>query len=151
MSNGSDGRPIRLHWDEDRCTTCMSCMVVCAERHVGMSAASQSRIWVLPDLLGADYTAEYCRQCKNAPCAVACPEEAIQLDDSVGAWLVDLDLCTGCGQCVEECPFDAIKLDPISGMAMKCDLCLGATWCVEVCQTNALSVRGRSQEAGNAE
>ena len=93
------------------------------------------------DLMGADYTAEYCRQCKKAPCAAACPEEAIHFDERLRAWFVDESLCTGCGQCIEACPFNAMHLDPTAGVAAKCDLCLGATHCVEVCPADALTVK----------
>ncbi len=142
MSETVHAKPVRIHWDKNKCTTCMSCVVVCAERHTGMSALSRSRIQIRVDLPGGDYTAEYCRQCKNAPCAAACPEEAIQFDERLRTWLVDEDVCTGCGQCIEACPFNAIQLDPTTGLAAKCDLCLGATRCVEICPANALVVKG---------
>ena len=142
-------KPVRIHWDKKKCTNCLSCVVVCSERHTGMSAPSRARLRIHVDVLDGDYSAEYCRQCRNALCAAACPEEAIQFDDQLRAWLVDDDLCTGCGECVEPCPFDAIWLDPITGLAAKCDLCLGKTRCVEICPPEALSVKGRDEEAGD--
>ena len=137
-----------ISWHRDLCTTCQSCMVVCSERHTGISSMTRSRIRVLPDPLGGDCTAEYCRQCKNAPCSEACPEGAIRFDDRIRVWLVEDDLCTGCGECVAACLFDAVKLDLVSGLASKCDLCMGAAWCVEVCPTNALTLRGRHEGDG---
>lgn len=139
-------RPVSIRWDKEKCTTCLSCMVVCAERHTGVSALSRSRIRVLPQVLGGDYGAEYCRQCRNAPCAAACPEEAIQFDQQLRTWIVHAERCTGCGACVEACPFDAIQVDQVSGVAAKCDLCAGAAWCVQACPTGALTVAGRARE-----
>ena len=144
-------KPIRLHWDKNRCTDCMSCTVVCSERHLGMSAPSRSRIRIHVDVLGGGHRAEYCRQCRNALCAADCPDEAIGFDDQLRAWLVDDDLCTGCGLCVEACPFDAIWLDPDTGLAVKCDLCLGATRCVEIYPPNALVLKGQTDEGDDDE
>jgi pyruvate formate lyase activating enzyme len=49
--------------------------------------------------------------------------------------------CEGCGECVEACPLDAIKL--VEGVAQIdrsiCDLCME---CVEACPTGALEVTG---------
>jgi Fe-S-cluster-containing hydrogenase component 2 len=72
---------------------------------------------------------------------------AITFDEGLRAWLLDEDLCTGCGDCVVACPFDAIWLDPISGLAFKCDLCSGAVRCVEVCPSKALTIRGLEKES----
>ena len=83
-------RPLRIDWEKTKCTNCMSCAVVCSERHTGMSAPWRSHIRILVNLLGGDYTAEYCRQCQAAPCAAACPTEAIQFDEQVRAWRPDL-------------------------------------------------------------
>ena len=37
-----------------------------------------------------------------------CPVEAIRIEDELA--LVDADVCTECGLCVEECPNEAISL-----------------------------------------
>ncbi len=141
MSETVSVRPLRLDWDKAKCTNCMSCTVVCSERHVGMSAPTRSHIRILVDVLRGDYAAEYCRQCQPAPCAAACPTEAVLLDDQVRAWRVDDSLCVACGACVEACAYHAIRLDSVSGLAAKCDACLGAWRCVEICPTAALLVR----------
>jgi Fe-S-cluster-containing hydrogenase component 2 len=133
--------PLQIDWDKAKCTNCMSCVVVCSERHTGMSAPSRSHIRILVDLFQGDYAAEYCRQCQAAPCAAACPTEAIRLDGQARAWRVDDSLCVACGACAEACAYRAIRLDPVTGLASKCDLCLGAWRCVEICPTAALSVR----------
>ena len=151
MSEAVKVKPVRLRWDVKRCTGCLSCVIVCSERHTGMSAPSRARIQVLVDPLGSEIAAHYCRQCVNAPCAAACPEEAIEYDEELRAWLVDDDLCTGCGLCIEACPFEAIRLDPYTNLAIKCDLCEGAMRCVEICPAGALSVRGREGEVTDDE
>ncbi|MBU0493468.1 MAG: 4Fe-4S binding protein [Chloroflexi bacterium] len=31
--------------------------------------------------------------------------------------------CLGCGDCVDACPYGAIQVDPVTGLASKCDFC----------------------------
>jgi Fe-S-cluster-containing hydrogenase component 2 len=134
-------RPVHIAWDNAKCSNCLSCVVVCAERHTGLSAPSRSRIQVHIDALSDDCTADYCRQCADAPCAAVCPQKAIGYDDQVRAWRVDEKLCVGCGTCGKTCPFNAIRVHRATGLAAKCDLCLGAAWCVAICPPHALSVQ----------
>jgi Fe-S-cluster-containing hydrogenase component 2 len=63
--------------------------------------------------------------------------------------MVDEDVCTGCGQCVEACPFHAIEIGPDSERATKCDLCGGKFWCVQSCPPAALSIRGQREAIGD--
>jgi len=131
--------PIHIEWEKAKCSNCLSCMVVCAERHTGTSAPARAHIRILVDLLlDSDVSAQYCRQCVDAACAEACPEEAIAFDDTFRAWLVDEDKCMACGMCVDACPYEAIVIDPVTDVAAKCDLCRGAVRCVEICPTAAL-------------
>ena len=145
MLNGEKAQRVRIDWDGSQCTGCLSCVVVCSERHTGMSAPSRARIQVIVDPLGGELAATWCRQCPEAPCAEACPEQAISLDERVRAWLVDDALCIGCGACVEACSFGAILMDPFTETAIKCDLCMGTPHCVEVCPAHALGIRGQEE------
>jgi len=126
-------------------------MIVCSERHTGASSLTRARIRIDLDFLGSDLDAQYCRQCKKAACSQACPVEAIRFRADIGAWLVDEDLCTGCGQCVEACSFHAIQLGGDSGRAFKCDLCAGQAWCVQVCPSGALTIRGQREGVSDVE
>ena len=49
-----------------------------------------------------------CFECDN--CYAACPEDAIiKLGPNEG-YEIKLDLCTGCGICVEQCPCHAMEM-----------------------------------------
>jgi len=55
---------------------------------------------------------------------------------------IDVDLCNGCGLCVESCPMDVIRMDEKGEKAVirypaDCMLCL---YCERVCAQNAIYV-----------
>jgi anaerobic carbon-monoxide dehydrogenase iron sulfur subunit len=131
--------PAHIEWEKEKCSNCLSCVVVCSERHTGTSTPSRAHIRITVDLLlDNDISARYCRQCVDAACAEACPEDAIAFDETVRAWLVDEESCMTCGACVDACPYEAIVIDPVTDTAAKCDLCGGAVRCVEICPPGAL-------------
>jgi len=51
-----------------------------------------------------------------------CPESAIEERED-GVVILDQEKCSACGLCANECPYNAISLDPESGLAYKCNLC----------------------------
>ncbi|MBW2142254.1 MAG: FAD-dependent oxidoreductase, partial [Deltaproteobacteria bacterium] len=50
--------------------------------------------------------------------------------------------CTGCGVCVEVCPFNAIQLDENEKAVVNEALCKGCGTCVSSCRSGAPSLRG---------
>jgi len=51
-----------------------------------------------------------CFECDN--CFAACPETAIIRLGPTHGYRIDMDLCTGCAVCVEQCPCHAMELVP---------------------------------------
>jgi len=45
------------------------------------------------------------------------------LRDEPGIVLVDNDICIGCKECIEACPFGAMQFNEDTELAVKCDLC----------------------------
>lgn len=56
--------------------------------------------------------------------------------------VIDESECTGCGDCIERCPVNAISLEEIASVGR--DRCLGCGLCAAVCANNAISVELRS-------
>jgi Fe-S-cluster-containing hydrogenase component 2 len=115
-------------------------MVACSLAHEGLVIPSRARIQVVVDPFSGTHAIHYCRQCRQAACAQACPQEAISQNED-GVWVVDAALCTGCGACVAACTFQAILLPQGCDVALKCDTCDGDPACVASCPRGALTWR----------
>jgi len=119
----------RLRIDEAACWGCLTCEVACKQENeipiglkiirVGETEPSD------PELHRNDYTftVTLCRHCPDAPCAAACPVEAIKQRED-GIVVLDETQCTGCQACVEACPYHAIAFDEKRDIALKCNLCV---------------------------
>ncbi len=53
--------------------------------------------------------------------------------------IVDPEKCTGCGDCVEECPTDAIELKEEKAVVNE-EECVDCGACVDVCPVEAISM-----------
>jgi formate dehydrogenase iron-sulfur subunit len=137
--------------DTDRCVGCEACVVAC---HAGRELAagqmySQVREVVfgrLPDLRGA-FVHQRCFHCAEAACVAVCPTGALRKQDGLTA--VDADLCSGCGYCVDACPYGVPRL--VGGIVSKCTGCLDLVqegkepWCVQTCPSDALQIGPRDE------
>ena len=55
------------------------------------------------------------------------------------AAIIDRNLCTGCGQCVDTCPVEAISLvDDIA--VVDAELCVDCGQCIDACPVEAISL-----------
>lgn len=52
---------------------------------------------------------------------------------------IDADKCTGCGECIESCPLDAIEMQDDKAVVDE-DVCGDCGACVDVCPSEAISV-----------
>jgi Pyruvate/2-oxoacid:ferredoxin oxidoreductase delta subunit len=57
----------------------------------------------------------------------------------------DESICTGCGDCVEACPINAIELDADSNPVVDEAVCLGCGVCALGCETEAMRLVARKQ------
>jgi len=141
-----------------KCQGCQRCMLACSLVHEGEANLSLSRIQVMQNILEKwpdDIKIVQCRQCVDPECVKSCPSGALFIDTENGnIRVVNEEECTGCGLCVEACPFtpSRINISIRTGKAIKCDLCLhtpywdkkggpdGRQACIEVCPQKAIKL-----------
>ena len=121
--------------DPEICTGCMICVTTCSMFYFKVISPSQSRVRVMRVEPGLDFPL-FCRNCEDAPCIEACPENAIQRT-AKGIVFVHTNDCKGHGECVSACPYNAITINPDTGKAIKCIQC---GHCVKRCPVNAIWV-----------
>jgi len=130
---------ITLVIDKNNCMGCHACEIACKQEHeLGVGPRLIRVIEQTPDFIPI-----YCHHCVDAACKDACPVEAIARNQQ-GIILIDSNLCTGCGECIEACPFTAMQFDYIRKIAVKCDLCVERIEekllpaCIAVCPTQCI-------------
>ena len=107
--------------------------MVCTLHHEGKIWPEASRVRVFM-LIPTIEVPHLCAQCDDAPCIPSCPVDALSISEKTGAILVDRDLCTACGICIDACPGRVPALHPKEDYVLICDLCDGDPRCVKVCQ-----------------
>ena len=131
--------------DTTKCTGCESCVDLCSGRKAGLFSEKTSRVRILKDEARAVFIPLLCEHCQEHPCVDACPVGAIQCDMGVSIFQGDEKVCTGCGACVEVCPYHGIFVS--DGVALKCDFCGGEPACVAICYPKALQYVDATDEA----
>jgi Fe-S-cluster-containing hydrogenase component 2 len=139
----------RLWVRREICSGCRACEVACVAFNEGGFGTAASRIHVTKiEALGIDQP-HVCRLCDRAPCVIACPTGALYRDGTTGAVLLNADVCIGCAECVDACPFGVVTLHPRIGQPLICDLCAGDPACVKRCATGALMFDEANSAAQN--
>ena len=172
-------------YDATRCTACRGCQAACKQwnendEFIPVETKVQSVNWGSyenpPDLSPTTwlkmkfreiepggkvrwlFTRRSCMHCTDAGCVKVCPSKALYHHE-LGFVAYNKDLCTGCGYCIEACPFDVPRSDRnlLTGIAKmdKCTLCttpgldrIAEGWepaCVKTCPTNALQYDDRDK------
>lgn len=123
----------------DLCTGCKSCVVACSLASFKVFDEDRSHIKILREESRGLSVPLTCEQCRNPPCARACPVGAIIRNHDLGLVRISLEKCTGCGSCRRVCPISSDVITVIERKAYKCELCDGDPECVKACTTGAIT------------
>jgi len=138
-----------LLFNPDECLGCFACEVACKQEH-GLQAGEH---WIRifkegPIKTGRKWALKFisrrCRHCGRPACQEACPVGAIS-KRSDGIVLFSEELCIGCKDCIEVCPFGAPQYNVEKDIVRACNLCVERIdrglkpSCVHHCPTKALS------------
>lgn len=113
--------------DHGSCWGCKACEVACKQENrspdgINLIHVTEDGPRMVGDKLDFAYRVNTCHHCQEPYCVSACPEETIVKRED-GIVILDEEACSGCGLCIDECPYDAISFDPERGVAHKCNLC----------------------------
>ena len=116
--------------DFEKCTGCRVCEIACSLKHKGTCSPVKAAIRITKWEKDGVHVPIVCQLCDTSLCEAGCPSNAIFLDTTTGAMLVNESRCVGCQMCIATCPFGAASLDPDIRKMIKCNLCEGNPACV---------------------
>jgi len=166
-------------YDATKCTACRGCQAACKQWNgndegAGEQTASNGSYENPPDLSPSTwlkmrfteveeagkirwlFTRQACMHCTDAGCVKVCPNGTLYHNE-LGFVEYNKDTCTGCGYCIDACPFKVPRSDRnlITGIA-KMDKCTACTTqgldrvhadmepaCVKTCPPGALDYGDR--------
>jgi len=141
-------KQIGLFLDARRCIQCHACEVACKAANGVEFSVQWRRVmnrWQgsYPHVVNWNLSLS-CLHCAQPACRDACSTGAIFKRTQDGIVIVDANLCCGCRQCYEACPYDVPQFGADGTMQM-CNLC--SNWlqegddppCVSTCPADALA------------
>ena len=162
-------------YDTTRCTGCRGCEVACKQWNGNATYTPASpatsrdlspQTWLRIECgeagdsgkLRQIFTRYACMHCTDAACVKVCPNGSLY-HHTLGFVAYNKDTCTGCGYCIDACPFHVPRStrNILTGIAKmdKCTFCttqgldrIGEGWepaCVKTCPPKALKYGDRDE------
>ena len=102
------------------CTRCHSCIEQCETGELPLFELERTQPWTIQAEIQTNCLTQKGIECRS--CQDACEPYAIRFAphlSGIAKPTVDLDKCTGCGECVRGCPVDAIRITPAARPEMR--------------------------------
>ena len=129
--------------DLDKCIGCDTCAIACKSenntRPVTSPMTFKNNRGVLPDHVSyrwvvkkesgvypnpvVTFVTSSCNHCQSPGCMASCPTGAITKRASDGVVIINQDLCTGCKNCIQACPYGAPQFNSATLKVEKCTFC----------------------------
>ena len=121
--------------DVERCVGCQACMFACARR-LGEGGLATSCIGIhSAGGIRKGFVVVVCRACADPPCARVCPTDALHVREGGGVRL-KAELCIGCHNCAEVCPFQAVFWNVEED---KPQICVYCAYCAPYCPYDVIA------------
>ncbi len=107
--HAGDGSFVQIRFDAAGCSLCGECASACPTGAIDRQASPAPFLWRVA-------VADHCLNRRGVECRVcgeACETRALRFRPALGgiaALSIDLEACTGCGDCVSVCPVAAISM-----------------------------------------
>jgi Fe-S-cluster-containing dehydrogenase component len=160
--------------DLDKCTGCDTCSIACKSENNtrplsspmpfkngrGVLPDHMSYRWVVKKESGVyptptlTFVTSSCNHCEHPACQASCPvsdvndpsneNNAIFKREADGIVLINQDVCIGCKNCTQSCPYGAPQFNSETELVEKCTFCIHRLEsgflpaCVTTCVGNAL-------------
>ena len=122
--------------DAQRCVGCQCCMFACSLR-LGKAGLASSCIGIRSaGGISKGFYVIVCRACNDAPCARVCPTDALYQREGGGVRFKP-ELCIGCHNCEEACPFGAVYWNAEED---KPQICVYCGYCAPYCRYDVLAL-----------
>ena len=115
-----------FYYDADNCIGCHTCQVACKDVNRLKVGENYRTVNTFVGGQGCDlflyHLSMACNHCDEPACVAKCGAFVKRPED--GLVVVDKDACTGCGKCLDVCPYGAIAMIEDEGYVDKCDGCI---------------------------
>ena len=128
----------------DKCTGCDTCAIACKSENNtrplespmpfkndrGVLPDHVSYRWVVKKESGVypqpvlTFVTSACNHCEHPACLASCPVNAISKRAEDGVVLIDQNVCIGCRNCTQSCPYGAPQFNSTTEKVEKCTFCL---------------------------
>lgn len=124
---------MKIKVDQDKCSGCHLCEMICSLYHLGVINIEKSAIRIEKDDLSTSLnTPLICRQCREMKCLVG-ENRGGDLENKKFIWDKSR---------VDKCPFKGLNY--LGENAYHCDLCGGNPMCIKVCTTGAITLKNET-------